>query len=38
MEECDLQYSMTRDQFNHIGKPVFDKMTELLLRAREVIK
>ena len=38
MEENDLHYSMSRDQFNQISKPVFDKMSELLLRARQTLK
>lgn len=38
MEENDLHYTMTRDQFNSISQPVFTKLREILLRVRDEIK
>lgn len=38
MEENDLHYTMTRDQFNNISKPIYDRLQNNLLLVREEIK
>lgn len=38
MEENDLHYSMKREEFNQISKPIFTKMQELMVAAREHLK
>jgi len=30
MDECDLQYTMTRDQFDKISEPIFNAIGEAL--------
>lgn len=38
MEESDLHYSMKRDEFNQVCKPIFTKMQELMVAARDELK
>lgn len=38
MEENDLHYTMKREEFNNVSKPVFAKLEEALIRTRNEIK
>ena len=38
MEENDLHYTMKRDEFNQVCKPVFSKMQDVMIAAREKLK
>lgn len=38
MEEEDLHYTMKREEFVNISKPVFDQIHQVLVKAREVLK
>jgi len=38
MEENDLHYTMKREEFNNVSKPVFAKLEEALVKIRNEIK
>jgi heat shock protein 4 len=38
MDECDLQYTMTREKFEELSQPIFKGVAEVLVRMRDNLK
>lgn len=38
MDECDLQYTMTRDKLEELCQPIFKAIVEVLTKMRDSLK
>jgi molecular chaperone DnaK (HSP70) len=38
MEECDLNYSMTRDKFEEVSAPIFNEIANILTQMAQRLK